>query len=144
MLVFQRRDTRAFATKCLSQPSDGERVELHMLTDAQSAAGSEVVELLTAVAHFHRHGEPLGLGHSVDFGRPWVGGSTCSFGLVSLPYPDGPALEWMSEPRVRFLWRLPITRAEREFKKARGTEALEQRFEEAQLDVLDPRRASVV
>lgn len=50
----------------------------------------------------------------------------------------------MSEPRVRFLWLLPITRAEREFKKARGTGALKQRFEEAQLDVLDPRRASVV
>jgi len=39
---------------------------------------------------------------------------------------------------------LPITTAELEFKKRHGLDALEQRFEAAGLDALDPTRASEV
>jgi len=45
---------------------------------------------------------------------------------------------------VRFLWLVPITPAELIFKKQHGLAALEERFEAAQFDFLDPVRASVV
>lgn len=144
VLVFQREGARAYATKCMSQPTDKERLELHLLTEVSSPFRPELVELMTAIAHFHRTGQSLGMGHSVNFGRPWLDRGTCSFGLISLPYLDGPKLEWMLEPRVRFLWLVPITEREREFKIAHGTEALEQRLEAAGFNYLDPSRESVV
>lgn len=45
---------------------------------------------------------------------------------------------------MRFLWLIPITLAELRFKKEHGVSALEQRFEEAQFNYLDPLRDSVV
>jgi hypothetical protein len=134
----------AYATSCMFQPSDKERLELHLLTRTSQEDQSDLVEVLTAVAHYHRTGRALGLGHSVNFGRPWLAGSTCTHGLISLPYLDGPDLEWLVEPEVRFLWLIPITEAEMHFKKGHGMEALEQKFEEKQVDFLDPKRASVV
>ncbi len=84
----------------------------------------------------------------VNFGRPWIDGSSCSYGLVSLPYLDGPSLEEFHSSGnarlIRFLWLIPITAAERDFKKRNGLEALQQRFEEAGFNYLDPARASVV
>jgi hypothetical protein len=50
---------------------------------------------VTAIAHFHRTGSALGLGHTVNFGRPWLPTSSCTHGLGSLPYLDGPDLEWL-------------------------------------------------
>lgn len=144
VLVFRRRDTLLYATCCMSLPSDEERVELHLLTRSTEGFHPELIELMAAVAHYHRTGARLGLGHSVNFGRPWTEGATSSFGLISLPYLDGPSLEWMVAPAVRCLWLIPITEEEREFKKSAGTEALEQRLEAAQFDYLDPFRRSVI
>lgn len=145
VLSFERSpEMRAFATRCMSQSGDPSPLELHLFSrvaDAQRYQ-PELVELLTAVAHYHRTGAPLGLGHSVNFGRPWLPGSTCSYGLVSLPYLDGPRLEWLDRPKVRFLWLIPITDTEVDFKRKRGLEALEQRLEESHFDYLDPRRPS--
>jgi hypothetical protein len=126
----------------MSQIEDEERLELHVMTAPGPV--DELVELLTVTTDFHRTGHRLGLGHAVNFGRPWVSGSTCTHGLISLPYLDGPDLEWLDCPRVRFLWLIPVTAAEVAYKKELGLEALESRFEEAQLDYLDPFRASVV
>lgn len=134
----------AYATRCMSQPTDKERLEIHLLTRTGPAHQSDLIEVLTAVAHYHRTGRALGLGHSVNFGRPWLAGSTCTHGLISLPYLDGPNLEWLAEPKVQFLWLIPITEAEMHFKKEYGMEALEQKLEEKQFDFLDPGRASVV
>jgi len=134
----------AFATRCMSQPEDNNRLELHVLGRPEERREFELVEILTAVAHYHRTGNPLGLGHTVNFGKPWVAGSDCAHGLISLPYLDGPNLEWLAEPKVRFLWLIPITEAELQFKKSKGLEALEERFEEVQFNFLDPFRASVV
>jgi hypothetical protein len=64
--------------------------------------------------------------------------------VLSPPYLDGQNLEWLEEPHVRFLWLIPVTEAEVAFKKAHGMEALEERFEEAQFNYLDPFRASVI
>jgi len=142
VLVFERTPpTSAYATRCMSTAEDDEGLELHMFA---RGLHEELVELLTVVAHYHRTGARLGLGHTVNFGRPWLPGSRCTFGLISLPYLDGPALEWLVAPRIRFLWLLPITAQEREFKKRHGVDALESLFEEAAFDYLDPLRASVV
>lgn len=138
--------TQAFCTNCMSSPEDREALELHLLTRRRDGAQAEteLLELLTAVAHYHRTGKRLGPGHTVNFGRPWLPGSACTHGLISLPYLDGPALEWMETPRVRFLWLVPITDAELELKKRDGVEALETMFEIAAFDYLDPQRRSVV
>lgn len=143
LVIPRTSDIWAFATRCMSQITDAERLELHVL----ARPGSDplaIAELLVSVAHYHRTGHALGFGHSVNFGRPWLAGSTCTHGLISLPYLDGPALEWLEDPSVRFLWLIPVTEAEVSFKKEAGIEELEQRFETTQFDYLDPFRASVV
>lgn len=143
LVVSRSADMTAYATRCMSQLADEDRLEIHLFTKKGQEPSPEVIEVLTAVAHYHRTGRALGLGHSVNFGRPWVAGSACTHGLLSLPYLDGPDLEWLAAPRVRFLWMIPITEAEVRFKKTHGMEALEQKFEESRFDFLDPLRASV-
>ena len=145
VLAFARSpEMTAYATRCMSQPTDKDRLELFLLTRASQAIRSGLIELLTVVAHYHRTGQALGLGHSINFGRPWLPGSACTHGLISLPYLDGPDLEWLAESHIRFLWLIPITEAEVRFKKSYGMEALEQEFEGKKFDFLDPMRASVV
>jgi hypothetical protein len=133
----------AYATRCMSQPTDKERLELHVFCRPSDEGRAALVEILTAVAHFHRTGSKLGLGHTVNFGKPWVAGSSATHGLISLPYLDGPELEWLRGPEVRFLWLIPVTAAEVQFKKAHGMEALEAVLEEKRFNYLDPFRASV-
>jgi len=144
VLVIRRTaESVAYATRCMSQSGDQERIELHLLAAANHAQGFGIAEILTATAHYHRTGTPLGLGHTVNFGRPWFPGSACDRGLISLPYLDGHDLEWIEDPAVRFLWLIPITAAELEFRKRNGPEALEERFERANFDYADPFRSSV-
>jgi hypothetical protein len=105
-----------------------------------------MAELLAAAAHYHRTGANLGLHHTFNFGRPWLAGSQCDRGLISLPYLDGPKLEWAqfdSKP-VQFLWIIPITAGEVEYRRTHGTDALEERFEQSNFDFSDPHRPSVV
>ncbi len=148
VLVFPATKARqmwTYATCCMSQPLDEESIELHLFSPILS---DRHVELLTVVARYHRTGNRLGLGHTVNFGRPWLPGSSCEYGLISLPYLDGPALEnyqpQVAHGIVRFLWLVPITKEERDYKKRYGLESLESRFEETQFDYLDPNRGSVV
>ena len=146
VLEFAPRDDRrmwTYATCCMSQPTDSRPLELHIFSPYQSA---EPVEILTAVAHYHRTGSPLDLGHTVNFGKPWINESECEYGLISLPYLDGPKLENLTLPDgtvVKFYWLIPVTRQEVEYKKAHGLDALEERFEEAGFNYLDPHRPSV-
>ena len=144
LLIPRSADTSAYATVCMSQMADPERLELHLFTRAATAPAPAIVELLQAVAQYHRTATPLGLGDSVNFGRPYLPGSRCTRGLISAPAHGGPGLEWLDVPRVRFLWLIPITEAEQRFKTVEGLEALEARFEKAGLDYLDPARPSVV
>jgi hypothetical protein len=129
----------------MSQAEDNSRLELHLFSPVQHEGH---VELLTVIAHYHRTGNMLALGHTVNFGRPWFGGSSCDYGLISLPYLDGPSLEHLrtdnNELDVQFLWLMPITKAERDYKKVQGIEALEQRFDDVSVDYLNPTRQSVV
>ncbi|MEU5876343.1 suppressor of fused domain protein [Spirillospora sp. NPDC047279] len=105
---------------------------------------------LLAMAAFYHCGpapRPLDVGHSVPLGEPWLLGSTCDHFLVSLPYLHGPALEQCTLPdghQARFLWLLPVTPSEIAFRRTHGTEALEQLFDQARIDPVDPHRPAVV
>ena len=136
-------DKWTYATCCMSQPSDVAPLELHLFSSKQDVGN---VELLTMTAHYHRTGASLGLNHTVNIGRPWVPQSSCDHCLISLPYLFGPKLEVLNQEgkEIRFLWLLPITKAEREFKAINGIEALESRFETQSLNYLNPFRCSVV
>jgi len=129
----------------MSQPTVEFPIELHLFSPTQS---HQHIELLTTIAHYHRTGHPLNLHHTVNFGRPWLPGSLCDHGLISLPYLDGPRLELLqlsdSKHPIRCLWLLPITQSERDFKVELGTEALEQKFQSANFNYADPHRPSVV
>ena len=106
------------------------------------------VELLTVIAHYHCTGQTLALGQTVNFGRPWLHGSTCEYGLISLPYLDGPEIEDVCPQGGRLTakccWLIPITESERNYKRIHGLEALEFKFDESKFDYLDPYRRSVV
>jgi hypothetical protein len=129
----------------MSQPNNEIRTELHLFSQIKA---DEHVEVLTAIAHYQRSGNSIGLGDTVNFGRPWVIGSKCDYGLISLPYLDGPSLEVLDMPEintsVRCLWLVPITKAELDYKKRYGVEALEHKLEESQFNYLDAERQSVV
>ena len=127
----------------MAEEGEAHGLELHLHAPAQDEAH---VELLSAIAHYHLTGRPLGLGHTVNFGRPWLPEATCGYGLLSLPYLHGPDLEWLrtATSATRFLWLIPITGAERHYKSESGLEALEQRFDAGPFDYLDPRRPSTV
>lgn len=144
-----------YATCCMWDEEDAvgaeqaELLELHLWSPVKSLTCSgqgNHLELLTAVAHYHRTGAKLGMGHTVNFGRPWLPGSNCDHGLVSLPYLDGPSLEdlHMENISVRCLWLIPITQEEVDFKRENGLDALEELFEETAFNYLDsPPRYSV-
>jgi Suppressor of fused protein (SUFU) len=137
------REMWTYATCGMSDESDDLPIELHIFSKNESV---ELIELLFSIAHYHRTGHPLGLGHTVNFGKPWLADSLCEFGLISLPYLDGPDLEnifFQDGKRGQCLWLIPITRAELDFKKSRGLDALEERLEEAGFNYLDPARKSV-
>ncbi len=106
------------------------------------------VETLAMLASFHADPKHhFGIGSSIDIGRGWLEESDCDHLLVSLPYPFGPDLEICkpdNDITVKYLWLLPITRIEDEYLKQRGLEALEQKFDKAELDFLDSCRSSVI
>lgn len=146
ILRFKPRENRkmwTYATCGMSIFSRSKSIELHIFSKERE---DSLVELLYLVAHFQLSGGGLGLWHSVNFGRPWLGESKCSYGLVSLPYLDGPSLENLNDGSsvAKFYWLLPVTRDEVEFKKSEGVDSLERIFEEKKLNYLDENRSSVV
>lgn len=134
-----------YATCCMSSPTDEQRLELHLFSPEQSDAH---VELFTAIAHYHRTGSTVGLNHTVDFGRPWMPNSRCTHGLISLPYLDGPRLEWLHDApgggSVRVLWLIPITPEELAYALKNGVAAIESKLEASGFNYADPDRPSVV
>jgi hypothetical protein len=122
--------------------SDDNLIELFVFSSRQDEG---LVELVTVCASYHRNVLPLSLHHTVNIGQPWLDNSKCDHGLISLPYLDGPELEIFTFKRTEYrcLWLIPITEQERDFKVANGCEALEQLFEDKQLDYLDPNRPSL-
>lgn len=139
----EKRNLWTYATCGMSANGKKQGLELFMLAPTEN---DFLIELLAAAAHYHTSGDTLGLGHTVNFGCPWYDGSECDYGLISLPYLDGPSLEWLAnEPTdIRFLWLIPITKEERDYKKEKGIEALECLFERSSFNYTDPFRKSVV
>ena len=138
-----RRTLFTYATCGMSIPGDSERLEVFILSPT---VDDSLVELMTMLAHYHRTLRAFGLGHLLQFGRPWLPDSQCDSGLISLPYLDGPKVEWLKSETtsVRFLWLIPITCDERVYCRENGVEALESLFESNQFNYADPARASVV
>lgn len=138
-----KKELIAYATCGMSALDEEAPLEVFLLS---RVANDSLIELLTVVSFYHRTSARLGLGHTVNFGRPWLRNSSCTFGLLSLPYLYGPALEWFGREssRTRILWLIPISKAERDFKQKSGLEALESKFEESSLKYLDWNRRSAV
>ena len=137
-------DGVALATVGMSLVAEPDPIEIHVFARRDPLLFSSLVELLTIVAHFHRTGARLGLHHTVNFGRPWLPASSCTYGFVSLPYLDGQNLERSTAVSARCLWLIPITEAELALKRTDGVEALENAFERAEFNYLDPTRRSAV
>lgn len=139
------RQMWTYATCCMSDKNDVNPIELHLFSSKQDHG---LVALLMAVAYYHHNDSKLNLHHTVNFGRPWQDKSECEYGLISLPYLDGPDLENLpiqsSANTVKCYWLVPVSKQEVEFKKRYGVEALEEKFEVAGLNYLKSGRASVV
>jgi hypothetical protein len=134
-----------YSTICMSNKDDNQPIEIHLFSAKKDQS---IVELLTAIAFYHTDTKSLGLNHTVNFGRPWQDSSACEFGLISLPYLDGPNLENLFLPAlqttVKFYWLIPITLRELTFKRQFGIERLESEFQTKKINFLDPNRSSIV
>ncbi|HET9161490.1 MAG TPA: suppressor of fused domain protein [Caulobacteraceae bacterium] len=132
-----------YATCGMSQAFDERAVELFVFAPYSAP---EVVELLYATAHYHRAGANLSPGDAVNFGRPWMGASACTFGLVSLPYLEGPQMETahLAGRQVKVYWLVPVTASEVAFRKTHGLAALEAQFDRVRLQFARPGRDPVV
>ncbi|RBL92919.1 suppressor of fused domain protein [Chitinophaga flava] len=109
-------------------------------------ADHKLVELMTYCASYHRTGRPLNIHHTVNVGQPWLDSSVCDHAFISLPYLDKDDLAFFNfEGRqIHCYWLIPITKEERDYKIENGCEALEQLFEEKQLDYLNPDRNCLI
>jgi hypothetical protein len=132
-----------YATCCMSQPGDTERIEIHMFSMVKDHT---ILELLSALAYYHRSANKVGLNHTVNFGRPWQDNSLCTHGYISLPYLDGSKLEKFEskDGLVNFYWLIPVTEKEVEYKKEFGADALEIKFETPGFNYVYPARSSTV
>lgn len=105
----------------------------------------KLVETMAMITHYHSN-HNLGFGHTLPIGESWLGDSKCDHWLVSKPYPLGPEFEIcdLANQHVHVAWLLPITEQEKEFKVQNGLEALEQLFDDRELEFWDVDRCSVV
>ncbi|MGJ4748387.1 suppressor of fused domain protein [Leptospira sp. SA-E8] len=118
-------------------------IELHIFSPIKERG---LLEILYSIAHYHQYEKQLGLFYTINFGRGWIESSNCSYGLIQLPYVDGPAIEIFNfeSHEIHCYWLLPITENEREFKKKNGFDSLAEVFEKKQLNYIDPNRNSLV
>ncbi|MBS1624356.1 MAG: suppressor of fused domain protein [Bacteroidetes bacterium] len=118
-------------------------IELHIHSAKKDPT---IIELLTCITYYHQNTRNINLNDTINFGRPWQEKSQCSFGLISLPYLDGPSLEnFLSDSvQVKCYWLIPITETEKRFALNNSINALEEKFENSGFNYLDPYRFSVV
>ncbi len=99
------------------------------------------------VAHFHSFPErALYPGVVVNLGRPWTEGSSYEHLLVSWPHPLDLRVASCDTDlgEVTFLWLVGISESEARFASDHGVESLEDRLEEAGVNLFDPLRREVV
>jgi hypothetical protein len=132
----------AGASRILDRPGYG--TEFCYVADSPDVRN---IELLSMVAYLHsKPDHRLGVGHTMNIGRPITPSSTFDRLLVSLPYVFGSDFEYMhcrNGDHVRILWLLPISSGEERLRHAEGLEKLEHLFELAQIDFLDSMRPDV-
>jgi hypothetical protein len=136
-----------FATIGAWRATEDEDHRLEFVAVARSESAAVLTHMgMAAYYHAGPVENRLGVGHTVPIGEGWVDGSPLDSLLVSLPYLWGPKLEHCQLPdrHIQVLWLIPINETERAYKRTHGADALEQRFEEASFDYLDPFRPSVV
>jgi hypothetical protein len=140
----ENKEYWTYATCGMSFIEDEEALECFVLSPNES--DESLVELLTVTTFYHQTRSRIWYGHTVNFGMPWLPNSKCDHGLFSLPYLDGEDLEIykINGRQISFLWLLPITEAERDYKIEMGLDALETLFEDKQINYLDPFRESMV
>ncbi|PKW05985.1 Suppressor of fused protein (SUFU) [Streptomyces sp. 1222.5] len=125
---------------------DGHGTEFFLAAPRDEWLNLESVSM-NAYYHCGPNHQRLDVGHTVPIGRPWLDDSRCDHYLISLPYPYGPDYEvcaWDDTAHARILWLLPITKAEKDYRREQGLEALESLFDERAIDPVDPQRPSVV
>jgi Suppressor of fused protein (SUFU) len=139
----KERNIWTYATCGMSKINFNPSIELHIFSSNKDEG---IIELLTTVAFYHRTVKKLDVNHTVNFGQPWQKKSVCEFGLISLPYLDGPSLEnlELGGHLIKFYWLIPITKNEVEYKKKYGLEALETKFEQQSFNYINTERKSVV
>jgi hypothetical protein len=108
-----------------------------------------MVELLAMVASYCEREDDDGLhdGHTVPIGHPWIEGAAADHLYVNKPYfvsRDFAGLEIDHSFTVRFLWLVPITEREKEWRHECGQEAFEQWLEDHGVTPEDPARRSSV
>jgi hypothetical protein len=123
--------------------SDENLIELIIYSPRQD---NSLVELLTVHASHHRNSEPFNIHHTSNIGRSWLDNSKCNHAFISLPYLDGEELEIykFNEKVIHCYWLIPITEKERDYHIKNGCEALEQLFEDNQIDYLNPDRPCLI
>jgi len=123
---------------------DGYGLEFVLLTSAPEKLAAK---LLAMVANLHADERyPLSLGQTLEVGHGWLPGASADHLLVALPTFFDPELEWLSDRarNIRFIWLVPITRAEAEFARKHGPVPLQEKLGAARADVAALVRPSVV
>jgi len=138
----EERKMWTYATVGMSDTQDNP-IELHLFSEQEN---DDIVELLTVVAYYKLTEKNIGLDDTVNFGKPFMLNSNCEYGLISLPYLDGPKLEKLKivNKTISFYWLIPITKQERDFRWRRGIDELEELFEARKVNYLNPYRNSLV
>lgn len=137
-------DPWVYLTVGASEATDDDKAEFFILSPTETPRH---VETLAMATYFHADPKyRLSVGRHVDIGRPWMEDSTAGHLLVTLPYPYGPRLEHFKDAgqHVQFRWLVPITAAEARYVDEQGLESFEQLLESRDVDVIDPKRPSVV
>jgi hypothetical protein len=140
----KRHDFWTYCTVGMSLDRQDENlIELFVHSPRQDEAQ---IELITVCASHHRNSQPLNIHHTINIGRPWLDNSLCDHGFISLPYLDGENLELFTyqDKIYHCYWLIPITEKERDYKIEKGCEALEQLFEDKQLEYINPQRRCLV
>jgi hypothetical protein len=141
------RGSYVYATLGAWQAAPESNHPIEFVALSPGANDRELVELLAMVTFLYLDPEyVVQEGSILDIGRPWIRGSSCDHLLVSLPYPFGPEFEnlILDSLHVRYLWLLPITPQEAAYGRAAGIPALEEAFETAKIDAVEPKRASAI
>jgi hypothetical protein len=108
-----------------------------------------MVELLAMVASYSTRDDHDGLhdGHTVPIGGPWVEGAEADHLYLNKPYfvsSDFAGLRIDDGFSVQFLWLVPITKLEKEWRHDHGQEQFEQWLEDHHVRPEDPTRRSSI